>query len=450
MKARITSISKEQNKGALTIEDIKDIKILTGINASMCYMKGSYDDIIEKKTSEKLQRMTEVISGERIHHAINDHINISICFEGISKWCCILLNSLHVYATCEKSGRYTEMTPNTEQEKEMYHKWIDILTKRIKTVYPDMEDAQINKLAMENARGMLSITTESSNMVYTTDIRTWNYILYWLEKWEEVSHYMLDETFTNPKSKELFGNVPLLPYSFLQIVRRPMFDLYEAIDSTGVGVSYIGKPKKPCFGLVQEMVYLTEYYSQNSEMSIDTLTNLLSEVDNIDVYADSVNYVTRSYVSYIAFADEIRHRSIDYSMSLSHTSVFIPYILDAKESEEWILDMAKVKQYSESCFIQADMVLMEERGTLENLYYSKASERLCGAPQLEVAHDVAKTIISVAKCLENVDGFYADKIKSLTKTYGKVKPKCAQGYPCSQKCYWMNHNINPSSSNRRI
>ena len=45
-------------------------------------------------------------------------------FKNLPKIIAMLLNSLGMYATSEKSARYTIMKPETELEETLYNKWI--------------------------------------------------------------------------------------------------------------------------------------------------------------------------------------------------------------------------------------------------------------------------------------------------------------------------------------
>ena len=62
----------------------------------------------------------------------------------------MILNNQSVYATSEKSARYTKMQPETDLELQLYEKWKDKIQKLILNKYPDTDDSMLNtKLCKE-------------------------------------------------------------------------------------------------------------------------------------------------------------------------------------------------------------------------------------------------------------------------------------------------------------
>ena len=163
--------------------DLKDrLTALGGREAGICYMSESYFSKAIGNNESAMRRANTILGSG--HHSPFDHGSIGLEISGIPKIMAMLLNSIETYTTSEKSARYTFMQPETEVEREVYYKWLDIFKKRIADIAAekgfDMTEKEIEKLALENARYMISVFTTTS-MGYTVSFREVCYICDWLE-----------------------------------------------------------------------------------------------------------------------------------------------------------------------------------------------------------------------------------------------------------------------------
>ena len=177
----------------------EDALYISGSNAGICYMNGSFFDEKVSGKEPAINRAERVLNTG--HHSIANHMMIEVLFEGISKSAAMVLNNLKFYATSEKSGRYTTMEGYTKLEKELYDKWREKLIPIIKKEYPDMDDKLATKLAMENARMFIGVDSRIVTMGYSAAYNQWMYIIRWFESYYESTTHDLSQK-TKPDHSE--------------------------------------------------------------------------------------------------------------------------------------------------------------------------------------------------------------------------------------------------------
>lgn len=316
----------------------------SGKSAGICYLPDTLETLFSE-SPEKTQRrvMGNIKSG---HHSVFGHPTYNLSFEGIPKILAMILNNEKMYNTSEKSARYTVMEPS-EQEKELYEKWIEIYQEKITERYPEFDEKRTKKLAQENARYLISIFTPATVMEYTVNFGQLNYIINWAKDYiaEEP-----DNAFSI-KLKKVFKE-------FLEAM--PDLEV-EGLDS---------KVKGRKFSLFAKRENRKEEFGEN--------------------------YCTTYLASFAQVAQAQRHRTISYEMTLlDEAQYYIPPIIRGTELEkEWIKDIESLKEF----FPQGMLVQVNERGTIEN-FVLKCTERLCGAAQLEIMEQTQEIM---KKYLESV------------------------------------------------
>ena len=131
----------------------EDMCIIAGKAAGICYMDDNYlsEGIMDTEKALKRANMTAK-SG---HYSTYEHGHISFLIE-TSKIMAMVLNSLNLYSTSEKSGRYTTFTGESELEISMYNKWKSKFTRLIDICYSGRyTEKEVEKLSIENARYMI-------------------------------------------------------------------------------------------------------------------------------------------------------------------------------------------------------------------------------------------------------------------------------------------------------
>ena len=389
MKSRIVVTSKEIGENEF---NVGEHEVIGGKLAGICYMADNYFSEAIHNTEGAVKRAN--MTSKSGHHSVFGHSSFTMIFEGIPKILAMLLNSTQLYTTSEKSARYTLMKPETEIEETLYNKWRQLYTNKIASEYPNIPDKQVDKLAQENARYLISIFTPTT-MAYTTTFCQWNYLVDWMEvMMDRLSS--LDGTFNNRLLREV------------DELRKQILD--------NLGDKKIKDPKNRYFKfLPMQNGYSYQYIQEH--------------------YGDTY---TRQYdISLAGLAHIHRHRTLTYEMQFSGKEedikgFYIPEILkDDKElKEEWIRDMQSVKHV----YPQGMMVNVIEYGTADN-FFLKCTERMCGRVQLEVMKSTIETLERFKLNSSNLSDRNFETLANMTSN--GIVPRCGfKGYKCLEGCVW--------------
>lgn len=395
MKATVIASTHENYKATP-----KELFELGGRIGGICYLSKSYFDKSVADPEKSLKRAhNTAISG---HHSVFDHGSITLLIEGIPKIMAMILNSLGINETSERSGRYTKLEPLTEKEGELYEKWRAKFNTIIPQVYPDMlpnpDDkkalASIDKLAQENARYMTSVFTPTT-MAYTTVFKQWCYIVQWMEKLKE-SLTGLDKF-----SERLRHSID----DFINAVRPKVY--YEEI------VDH----KNRCFDFMSV---------QTNSLFYDT------NVELVDTFG--YNYMVTYKGSFTHAAQAQRHRTLKFNIQFSGKSeeFYVPPILfESGDVDEWLTDIKSIADETP----QGTLVNIIERGTVEN-FILKCTERLCGRAQLEITN---QTVDTYKKMLAS-ESLPEEVRKLLEESFtvnGEVVTRCgSKVYTCKEGCFF--------------
>jgi hypothetical protein len=351
----------------------------SGRSAGICYLP----DTVETLFNEPIEKTERRVNGnlKNGHHSVFGHPIYNLCLEGIPKILAMILNNEKLYNTSEKSARYTHMEPS-DDEKELYEKWIEIYKKQILKTYPNFEEKKAKKLAQENARYLISVFTPATIMEYTVDFRQLNYIIGW--------------------SKDYIENVEDNPFS-IKLKKALKEFLYAMPDIEVEGLN--SKEKGRSFSLFAKR----ERYEEFGE-----------------------NYSTNYKASFAELAQAQRHRTIYYEFCFTkEPEFFIPPIIKGTELEkEWINDITSLK----GNFPQGMLININERGTIEN-FVLKCMERLCGAAQLEIMQQTKKTMDK-----------YMNEVKDKPELYNYLLPyskgaRCTfPHWKCNSPCVFGGKN----------
>lgn len=353
----------------------EDAMNLAGKSAGICYLPDTLDALFnepEEKTMKRAKRTLE--SG---HHSVFNHPHYNFALEGIPKILAMVINNEKMYSTSEKSARYTKME-SSQEEKELYEKWIEKYKEVILKEYPNFDEKRVQKLAMENARLLISVFTPATIMEYTTNLGQINYIMRFME------NFIKDDSKNTPfyiKLKEVFKE-------FLAAMPDIKIDELNADAKQRKLSLFAERKRKEEFG---------------------------------------ENYCTTYEVSFAEFAQAQRHRTLNYEMSfLEENKFFVPPIIKGTElEEEWLKDIKSL----EKNFPQGMLVRVTERGTVEN-FVLKCSERLCGAAQLEIMRQTRDTMQKYLEATKNTN----KEIYEYLLPYSKG-PRCTSpGFKCTSPC----------------
>lgn len=348
----------------------------SGKSAGICYLPDTLDKLFSESEEKTLKRANRTLQSG--HHSVFNHPHYNLSLEGIPKILAMVLNNEKMYNTSEKSARYTKMTPS-KPEKELYEKWIEIYKKCISKEYPEIDEKRVEKLAQENARGLISIFTPATTLEYTTNFGQLNYIMHFFE------NYIKDESKNSKfeiRLKEVF---------------REFLDAMPDLN-------------------VPEL---------NSDMKKRKLSLFAERTNRKEEFGE--NYCTSYLASFSELAQAQRHRTLSYEMSfLEETKYYVPPIIRGTELEkQWLYDISSLEEY----FPQGMLIKVNERGTVEN-FILKCTERMCGAAQLEIMDITASTMKKYLEETKNTN----KEVYEYLLPYSKGARCTFPGWKCTAPC----------------
>lgn len=339
---KIEAIALTREVGQITPEELNyDQTLLSGKFGGTCYAKEGYASI-RKQPVEKALRRAEG-TAQRGHHSVFQHgiVNMEIT---CPKVIAMLLNSIGVSNTSEKSARYTQMKPDTAREEELYKKWHDIIFGEIATRYKGrFTESEMDRLSYENARYMISVFCGTS-MVYSLPFRNIFYVMDWTERMRKNLERMDGEF-----NKRLYKELGFLQEGFFGVVGKQNFH----------------DNKNEYFRFLP--VQATGEYDD----------------DNAEYYGDV--YTAKFLASFAQVAQEQRHRTTRVKINFScknpaEFGFYVPPILrDTEYQREWLSDIEGIGDV----YPQGMLVSVTEQGLFED-FALKCRERMCGRAQLEI------------------------------------------------------------------
>jgi hypothetical protein len=326
---------------------VEDLTLLAGKAAGVCYMPDDYMEIGIQDEIKAMKRAKNTAKSG--HHSVFDHGHITFVLH-TTKMMAMVLNSINVYNTSEKSARYTVMQPDSPLEGQLYEKWSGILTGLIKGRYPSMPDKEAGKLALENARYMLSVFTPTV-LEYTISFRQVYLLRDGLMKLSQCCS-SLHDLFHQRLSRDAKELAALLDTHF------PDLGIH---DLKNQHLRFLEYPFMPGCSTAKR-----------------------------EVIGDSYTLIYQA--SFAALAQMQRHRSLRYTMYFTGDSnqmgYFVPPIVAAADlTSEWLQDISSVAD----CIPQGTLVRITEQGIFED-FALKCKERLCGRTQLETVHSTAASL----------------------------------------------------------
>ena len=348
----------------------------SGKSAGICYMPDSMDKLFSEPTEKTERRAKGTLASG--HHSVFGHVTYNLSLEGIPKILAMILNNEKMYNTSEKSARYTKMEPSEKEEK-LYEKWIEIYQKVILEEYPEIDEKKVKKLAMENARYLISVFTPATIMEYTVNFGQLNYIAHWFENFIKNA----EDTAFNVKLKKVFK------------------EFNEKISDL----------------LVPEL---------NSDVKGRTIS-LFAKRKREEEFGE--NYCVNYQGTFAELAQAQRHRTLYYEIFIpeEHKYFVPPVIKGTAYEEEWLKDITSLDDE----FPQGLLLDINERGTVEN-FIMKCQERLCGAAQLEIALQT-KEILN--KYMENTKDSKKEIYEYLLP-YSRGARCTFPGFKCTLPCMW--------------
>lgn len=372
----------------------EELTFLSGKFAGTCYAAEGYETIKGQPREKAIKRAES--TAVRGHHSVFQHSMVTmeiLCPKIIA----MLLNSIGVSNTSEKSARYTKMKPSTEEETRLYEKWHEILAVQIQETYGTLfSEQETNKLAYENARYMLSVFCPTS-MVYSLPFRNIFYVIDWAEQMKI-------------QLKQMGGD-------FNSRLAQELESLTESLLHTVGDRENFHDNKNEYFRFMP--VQATGEWDD----------------DNEEYYGDV--YTAKFYASFAQVAQEQRHRTLRVKINFSgkepgEFGYYIPEILQTEElRQEWLADIQSVGE----AYPQGMLVSVTEQGLFED-FALKCKERMCGRAQLEIMRITEELMIRFQKNSKNLSKANMRRLCSMTEN-GSPCARCGfDDFICTDGCKW--------------
>lgn len=367
--------------------------ILSGKFGGTCYAGEGFATIRTQPEEKAWKRAKS--TAEMGHHSVFQHgmVNMEIV---CPKIIAMLLNSVGVSNTSEKSARYTQMKPETEREQMLYGKWHDILVEEIGRRYGSrFTDREMDKLAYENARYMISVFCETS-MVYSLPFRNIFYVMDWLEK--------------------MGRNLKNMRGTFNRRLEEEVISLRSGFLSA-VGGENFHDTKNDYFRFLP--VQATGEYDD----------------DNREYYGDV--YTAKFLASFAQVAQEQRHRTTRVKINFSgerpgEFGYYVPLLLrGTSREEEWLEDIGSAGD----CYPQGMLVSVTEQGLFED-FVVKCKERMCGRAQLEIMSVTEQLVCRFAAEKENLSRKNRKRLEQITREGKPCARCCYPDFSCREGCTW--------------
>lgn len=458
---KIVAYSQDIENKQVTDDKISmDLMLLCGKAAGICYMPDNYieSDTGYNNVENAIKRAKS--TAKRGHHSIFDHATISYIIR-TSKMMAIVLNSLGVYTTSEKSARYTAMKANTQEEQIKYDKWKaklqGIIVNKIPSIDDDYIKVKLIKALKEDRQAIeLGFTSDS------IDVKS-GCAIYGIE-------YAKLSPLINDKISVIKESENLPSYKLAQENARYMLSVFTptvlqysmSYRQTALVTEYLknfwlSNKDNSCkfYRTVAEEAYelSNQFKKLFKEFPVHDIKNqsirLMPDTENKGYY-DKQDYIGDTYtvnylVSFAALAQAVRHRTIRHSFIFQDTKLdemkyYVPEIVkDAGLTDEWLSDIKQLEEFTP----QGTLVLCTEQGVIED-FALKCKERCCSRAQLEIAR-VTKDVLekmgsAVYKNQVSMCEYNKDLIKSMI-SYNAItcevnaKPRCCFGdFKCTDTC----------------
>lgn len=425
----------------------RDFETLSGKEAGICYSKENYLSDEIQKTDNALKRAA--FTAKNGHLSVFEHCSINLILE-TNKAIAMVLNSLGVYTTSEKSARYTTMVPQTDKEAELYKKWLGILHKEILKQYPDIDDIVLSKKMCKKMGVDYSkiIVNGSISQIKEDE---------WLEEElrvekssKELPSYKLAQENARYMLSVFTPTVMGYTISYRQMFR--ICDLVENYLTNGNDRTSFGEKLRPHLedlvktfkellpsSLYKEDIQLNDNKNQyirfiEAGIGVQAERNLVGKLtEKVSTFGDSYTAVYNGSLAMLAQAQ--RHRTLKYTMYLDKAEQFyIPCIIrEAGLTAEWLSDISSIADV----FPQGTLVRITEQGTFED-FALKCKERLCGRAQLEIAKSTEALVKNFYCNRKNLSFINRETIESMYDSNNdRVKARCEyKDFTCVEGCRW--------------
>lgn len=392
---KISTLAASQETDQMSSESLgHEMTLLSGKYAGTCYASDGYETIKTQPVEKAMKRAANTAANG--HHSVFQHSMVTMEIQ-CPKIIAMLLNSVGISNTSEKSARYTKMKPETERERELYEKWHDILAEQIREEYGErFQERERDKLAYENARYMLSVFCPTS-MVYSLPFRNIFYVINWAEQMRQ--------------------NLLRMTGDFNERLAAELESLIRSLSAV-IGDSDMIQDNK------------NEYFRFMPVQATGEFDD-----DNLEFFGDV--YTAKFYASFAQVAQEQRHRTLRVKINFSGNEpgeygYYVPEILQQEDlRKQWLEDIHSVgEQYP-----QGMLVSVTEQGLFED-FVMKCKERMCGRAQLEIMRITEQLVEQFDRDRQNLSIANQKRLDAILED-GKPCARCGYtDFTCVEGCKW--------------
>ena len=421
----------------------EEMTIMAGKAAGICYMSDDYLSNGIQNISNAIKRAKRTANTG--HLSVFEHGHLSLLIH-TSKMMAMLLNSLNFYSTSEKSARYTPMCPETDLEQQMFNKWKARFVSLIDTYYHGKySETDIEKLAMENARYMISVFTPTI-LEYTAPYNRLVMTVQWLYDVANTVDELLEYSANNDDDR--------IYHQYEYFYSRLSKECKQLANELGkiLGISkedpLIVDRKNIGIEFIRTVGYINKL--RNIVPKEELFKNAYENSKRDEYFGDI--YASKYEASFAAVAQDERHRTTHINIDLTevHES-YIPKIIRGSAYEiEWKNDFETL--ISNKIMPQGTMLEVYESGRFED-FYLKCKERLCSRSQLEIMEITREQVVKFAQNYDILCYMNQKMLDSMIRqgnhvNYKKpetiiVESRCRfSDFSCVEPCKIQNDTIN--------
>ena len=357
--------------------------------ANTCYMKGSFEELFSQ-SREKAEKRA-IGCSENGHHSVFDHMVVTLQIEGINKVTAMVLNSVGMYATSERSGRYCEFKGFCDRDEALYSKWKERILNSLEGS-ETLTSFEKEKIANENARYFISSFAENTEMIYTVNIRMLSYFL----EWSSLVIRYVDENDLEDWKRDFYFSLSKQLKELSYLIRKKVFDYYH----------------------ITPLV-------DNKRGKFDFLVDLSDEKIPLEFINTTEFYGYPDAMSIVCLGHKVRSRVLDIRFALKKTpTYYVPSLINTLNlADEWLEDMRSI----EDLYPQGLEVATYECGSKVKFFRYQVTERLCNHTLNETCQQVLRQAEFIHTCKDSkyINNFFNED--------GSVKTKCQLG-KCTNPC----------------
>jgi hypothetical protein len=323
------------------------------------------------------------------------------------------------------------MKAETELENTLYSKWKNIFIKLIDVYYNKILDTKdVEKLAMENARYMISVFTNTT-MEFTVPYGRAILLCGWLDDFAKY----LDEVVSVGDEGIYSAGYKLMGEIYYKRLSKEIAELADNMRAT-LNIDKENPLLKDHKGM--GISFLSDINAMRVKESIKMSVPSVENSEKKNYYGDV--YISSYKASFASVAQLQRHRTLDlFVMVDPSVNCYIPDLIKSTPYEsEWIEDFGKLVK--NGICPQSVILNVTESGRFED-FNLKCKERLCTRAQYETMRIVQYQVEEFATYSGNLSPLNRLILRTMIDEQNNlVNNRCRfSGYCCKEPCKFVKY-----------